>query len=248
MQTPANVKALATDFPPESEVSAQFQRNGHRLLRRVAMKEEVAAYRPVVLEARDEYGAEANSIGQRDTYGKAFRKRLNPRRKDEELQRCVAARRFATLAADLLGVDGVRVYHDQAPLKEASGELTSEVGNRPCVSGSHRAGCLGDLPFSDESETMFEQFIHVRGYTKVPGAAMAVGDATFHYGRTLHGARGNVSDRIREVMTSIWYPDGARVGPLDNENRRRDRERWLPGLEPGDLAASELTPLVFQRP
>jgi hypothetical protein len=248
MQTPANVKALATDHPPESEVSAQFQRDGHRLLRRVALKEEMAAYRPVVLEAREEYGAEATSIGQRDTYGKAFRNGLNLRREEEGLQRCVGARRFATLAADLPGVDGVRVYHDRALFKEASGELTLEVGSRPCVSVSHRTGCLGDLPISDEREARFEQFIHVREYTKIPRAAMAAGDATFHYGWTLHGARGNVSDRTREVMTIIWYPDGSRVGPLDNENCRRDRDRWLPGLEPGDLAASELNLLVFQRP
>ena len=107
MQTPANVKALATDHPPESEVSAQFQRDGHRLLRRVALKEEMAAYRPVVLEAREEYGAEATSIGQRDTYGKAFRNGLNLRREEEGLQRCVGARRFATLQRAHAGLESL---------------------------------------------------------------------------------------------------------------------------------------------
>jgi ectoine hydroxylase-related dioxygenase (phytanoyl-CoA dioxygenase family) len=84
-------------------------------------------------------------------------------------------------------------------------------------------------------------------YAKVPGNAMAAGDATFHYGWTLHGAPGNSSNRNREVMTIIWYPDGTRVGPLDNANRLRDRNRWMPELNPGDLAASELNPLVFKR-
>jgi hypothetical protein len=27
----------------------------------------------------------------------------------------------------------------------------------------------------------------------------------------------------------------------------RDRNRWMPELNPGDLAASELNPLVFKR-
>jgi hypothetical protein len=36
----------------------------------------------------------------------------------------VLSRRFAGIVADLLGVDGVRVYHDQALLKERSGGLT----------------------------------------------------------------------------------------------------------------------------
>ena len=81
----------------------------------------------------------------------------------------------------------------------------------------------------------------------MPGAARAAGDATFHYGWTLHGAPGNSSTRTREVMTVIWYPDGTLVGPLDNASRQRDRDRWLPGLHPGDPAASELNPLVYQR-
>ena len=47
-------------------------------------------------------------------------------------------------------------------------------------------------------------------------------------------------------MTVIWYADGARVTEPDNFNRQRDLERWLPGMKPGDLAASELNPLVFR--
>jgi hypothetical protein len=35
--------------------------------------------------------------------------------------------------------------------------------------------------------------------------------------------------------------------PLDNASRQRDREGWMPGLNSGDFAASELNPLVFQR-
>jgi ectoine hydroxylase-related dioxygenase (phytanoyl-CoA dioxygenase family) len=76
---------------------------------------------------------------------------------------------------------------------------------------------------------------------------MKAGDATFHYGWTLHGAPANATDRPREAMTVIWYADGARVTEPDNFNRRRDLERWMPGLKPGDLAASELNPLVFRR-
>ena len=76
---------------------------------------------------------------------------------------------------------------------------------------------------------------------------MQTGDATFHYGWTLHGAPANSTDRTREVMTVIWFVDGARVMQPDNDNRRRDLARWMPGLKPGDLAATELNPLVFKR-
>jgi hypothetical protein len=174
-----------------------------------------------------------------------------------------------------LGLDGVRVYHDQALLKEAGGGITPrhqdqhywplatdstitmwlplangtpDMGTMHFASGSHRDGYLGDMPISDASEAKFEPFIRERVYAIVRGAAMAAGDATFHYGWTLHGAPGNSSDRTREVMTIIWFADGTRVCPLDNANRQRDRDRWLPGLRPGDLAASELNPLVFKAP
>jgi hypothetical protein len=48
-------------------------------------------------------------------------------------------------------------------------------------------------------------------------------------------------------MTIIWFADGTRVSRPDNANRERDMARWLPGLRPGDLAASELNPLAWRR-
>jgi hypothetical protein len=266
--------SLNGDYPVESEEIAWFQRDGHILLRGVATRDTMAAYRPVILSARDKHGAEATPLDRRDTYGKAFLKGMNLWPKDEGVRQFVLARRFARLAAELLGVEGVRVYHDQALLKEAGGgltpwhqdqhywplatdhtvtmwmplvDVTPEMGTMHFASGSHRNGYLGDLPISDESEVKFARFIQEHGFARMPGVAMAAGDATFHYGWTLHGAPGNSSPRTREVMTIIWFADGTRVGPLDNANRQRDRDRWLPGLEPGELAASALNPLVFKR-
>lgn len=264
---------LAGDYPLTKQQIVQFQRDGHILLRGVATKDEIAAYRPVILAARDKYGQEATPLERRDTYGKAFLKGMNLWPHDEGVRNFVCARRFAKIAAELLGVAGVRVYHDQALLKEAGGGLTPwhqdqhywplmtdntitmwmplvkvtyEMGTMHFASGSHKNGYLGDLPISDKSEAQFEQFIKERGYKKVSGVSMAAGDATFHYGWTLHGAPGNSSKRTREVMTIIWYPDGTLVGLLDNANRERDRDRWLPGLKPGDLAVSELNPSVYK--
>lgn len=273
MNTP-ELPDLSSDFALSAEQVACFRRDGHLLLRGVASAQQMAAYRPVMLGAREQYGAQATPLAERDTYGKAFLKGMNLWQHDARVARFVLARRFARIAAELLGAEGVRIYHDQALLKEPGGgitpwhqdqhywplvtdhtltmwmpliDVTPEMGTMHFASGSHLDGYLGDLPISDASEVKFEQFINERGYTRVPGTAMAAGDATFHYGWTLHGAPANASERTREVMTVIWYPDGTRVGPLDNDSRRRDRDRWLPGLQPGDLAASPLNPLVFSR-
>ena len=270
----AKLPDLSADYRVSAEQVSEFQRDGHILLRGVASREEATAYRSVVLEARERYGAERTPLEARDTYGKAFLKGMNLWPKDEGVRRFVHARRFAQIAADLMEAEGVRIYHDQMLVKEPGGgitpwhqdqhyfpldtdhivtmwmplvELRAEMGVMQFASGSHRDGYLGDMPIGDESERALDDYIRALGRRVTPGIAMSPGDATFHYGWTLHRAPANTTDRPREVMTVIWFADGARVTEPDNLERRRDLERWLPGLKPGDLAASELNPLVFRR-
>ena len=265
---------LTSDYPLDGSEVERFRRDGHVLLRGVATGEEVAAYRPLILAARHRFGETPSALEERSTYGKAFLKGMNLWPKDEGAARFVLARRFAKLAADLLGVDGVRIYHDQALLKEPGGGITPwhqdqhywpldtdnsvtmwmplvdispEMGSMHFASGSHREGYLGDLPIGDDSQQILEDHIRNRGFAIARGEAMQAGDATFHFGWTLHGAPGNSTVRTREVMTIIWFADGARMTEPDNVHRRRDAERWLPGIRPGELAASHLNPLVYQR-
>lgn len=119
-----NLPDLAAGHDVSAEQVAEFQRNGHILLRSIACSEEVAAYRGVIVAAREQFGAERTPLENRDTYGKAFLKGMNLWPKDEGVRRFVLAGRFAKIAADLLGVEGVRVYHDQALLKEPGGGIT----------------------------------------------------------------------------------------------------------------------------
>jgi len=37
------------------------------------------------------------------------------------------------------------------------------------------------------------------------------------------------------------------VGPLDHPNRRFDRDVWLAGCEPGELAAGPKNPVLWRR-
>ena len=56
----------------------------------------------------------------------------------------------------------------------------------------------------------------------------------------------NDSDRTREVMTIICYADGARCLEPDNTGRENDLKTWLPGCKPGDLAASDINPVLYR--
>jgi ectoine hydroxylase-related dioxygenase (phytanoyl-CoA dioxygenase family) len=250
-----------------------FRKNGHTLTRNVLNKEEVAAYRHVINTAAYQFNTEKRKLEERDTYGKAFLQIMNLWEVDEQVRKFTLAKRFARMAADLLGVENVRIYHDQALYKEPGGGFTpwhqdqyywpldtnntitmwmplididEQMGMLTFASGSHKAGFVENLAISDESEEKLENFIKEKGYPISRPNFMSAGDATWHYGWTLHSAPGNSSTEVtREVMTIIYFADGACVTEPKNSHQNNDLNRWLCGIEPGSAAASLLNPLVL---
>jgi len=265
---------LASDYTLTDEQIAQYRESGHVLLRSVATPEEIAVYGPIIQDAADRYNVETRPLEERDTYGKAFLQIMNLWQRDEAVARYTLARRFAKIAADLMGVDGVRIYHDQALFKEPGGgptpwhqdqyywpldtdntitlwmplvNIPEEIGSMTFGSGSNKLGYVGELPISDHSDIVLAELIKEKGLKTHHDGAMAAGDATFHSGWTLHSAPGNPTPNMRAVMTVIYFADGTKVSTPDNPNREGDMRGWLPGCQPGDLAASALNPLVYSR-
>lgn len=248
-----------------------FRQNGHTLIQGVLTKDEVEIYRQVINNAAYKYNTETRPMEERDTYGKAFLQIMNLWEVDESVREFTLAQRFAGIAASLLGVEKVRVYHDQALYKEAGGgftpwhqdqyywpldttqtvtmwmplvDINEEMGMLTFASGTHKNGSVDSVAISDTSEKMLDEYIKKNGYSVTRPQTMKAGDATWHYGWTLHSAPGNASPHTREVMTIIYFADGAKVTTPKNENQEADRQRWLLGTEPGSLAATSLNPLV----
>ncbi len=262
---------LTGTYPLSQTDIAAFQKNGHVLLKNVLQPAEVAPYRAAINEAAYRYNTETRALADRDTYGKAFLQIMNLWEQDAAVRHFTLATRFAHIAAALLGVAAVRIYHDQALYKEAGGGFTpwhqdqyywplsttntvtmwmplvdvaEEMGMLTFASGSHTAGFVENVAISDESEARLERFIQQKGFAVSRAKTMQAGDATWHYGWTLHSAPGNRSPVTREVMTVIYFADGATVTPPQNEHQEADRNRWLGGLQPGATAASSQNPLV----
>ena len=63
-------------------------------------------------------------LEQRTTYGKAFLQIMNLWTQSEIVKRFVFSKRLAKIASELMGVRGVRLYHDQALYKEPAGGIT----------------------------------------------------------------------------------------------------------------------------
>ncbi|CAG7643319.1 phytanoyl-CoA dioxygenase family protein [Paenibacillus allorhizosphaerae] len=251
-----------------------YRQTGHIALRGVASPEEVDRYEPVIQTLVKEHNQHTRPVHERNTYGKAFIQVGNLWEMSEAAKRFVLARRFAKIAAELMGVDGVRIYHDQALFKEPGGghtpwhqdqiywpldtmhtitmwmplvPVSEEVGSMTFASATHRAGSLSKELISDESHRTFGSYIEAKTIETVNYGALSAGDATFHSGWTLHSAPGNPTDTMREVMTVIYFADGTRALEPDSNARRNDLNRWLPGVQPGELAASPLNPLVYKR-
>lgn len=264
---------LSLPFSVSTEQRAQFQRDGFTLIRNVLEPGLVEQYRKAILAVVEDVSKTRDTQGRISDYSAMFTQVTNVWRHAEAAREFVCAERFARIAADLMGVRGTRLYHDQALIKEPGGKPTpwhqdqyywpldtqntitmwmplvsveAKMGTMTFVPGSHRDPSFQKMPISAESHHYFEELVRSRGVV-VPSFSLNPGDATFHAGWTLHSAHGNTSHARREVMTIIYYEDGATIIEPDNEHRRADIEAFFPGGQPGSIAATDLNPLLYQR-
>jgi len=262
---------LSSEYPITKSQIGAFRNDGHIFLNNLASLPEISFYRAAILDAVKKLNTEKRKLEDRDTYAKAFLQIYNLWRDSEILKAFVLSRRFAHVAAKLMGVDRVRLYHDQALFKEPGGgptpwhqdqyywpldtnntvtlwmplvNLTEESGIMRFASGTHKLGYVSAEAISDASEQFFSDFVKQHNYT-IEGARQAnAGDATFHSGWTLHHAPANRSGLMREVMTIIYFADKTRVLEPDHDSRKADHATWLMSIAPGEYAASELNPLI----
>ena len=78
---------------PQENIN-EFRDKGHTLVKEVLTREEIEAYRPVIVDAADRYNTETRKMDERDTYGKAFLQIMNLWRDDEEVRQFVLSKRL----------------------------------------------------------------------------------------------------------------------------------------------------------
>lgn len=271
-ETNAIQTELTASFPLSENQLQQYEKDGHIMLRGLASPDIINRYRGLIVEEVRKLNNETRPLEERDTYGKAFLQIQNLWEHSEAVRPFVLAKRFAQAAAELMGVSGVRMYHDQALFKEPGGghtpwhqdqiywpvdtdktitlwmplvDIPEEVGSMTFVSGSHKRGYISKLEISDQSHKTLKAYIENEKLPQVNYGGMKAGDATFHAGWTLHSAPGNPTASMREVMTVIYVADGVKVLEPDTNARRMDLQNWMPGLKPGDLIDSPRNPLLY---
>ena len=83
---------------------------------------------------------------------------------------------------------------------------------------------------------------------------MALGDATWHSGWTLHASPPQPEGRAsRAALAVSFFADGARRLPAEHLRRplhsedAESYEAWLPGVREGAVARHELLPVVYDQ-
>jgi len=208
---------------------------------------------------------------KRSTYQKAFLQIMNLWTRSEIVKEFVMSKRLARIAAELMGVRGVRLYHDQALYKEPSGGITPwhadqfywplsnsnavtvwiplqetpmNMGPLGFAEKSHNMQFGRDLEISDTSEQQLQDALKREGYP-LNDTPFDLGEVSYHLGWTYHRAGPNTSDQPRKVMTIIYMEDGIRIIQPKHNAHQADLRGWLNNGKPGEVAAGPLNPVIF---
>jgi len=249
---------------------SRYELDGFVKIKDVFTPRELAHYSDHISSEVLRRNSVAVPLAERDTYHKAFLQVTNLWQKDAVAREFVFDKRLAAIAAELLDVPRVRLYHDQALYKEPGGGITPwhadqfywpldsdktitawvplqatplEMGPLAFAAGSHRMTFGRDLEISDDSERSLKEALAAGRFAEV-NEPFALGEVSFHSGWTFHHTGANRSNRPRAVMTVIYMADGIRLIEPRRKQHVADWEAFMPGVQPGDVVDSPLNPVL----
>ena len=235
---------------------------------------ELADWRLNVDEAVAQRGkrklADGSSMEEDNYYARVFAQRINLWNDHPGMRRLMLDERLGKMAAELAGVAGIRIWHDQALIKPAWGNPTAWHLDNPYWSFYSRdaisiwvalddvtrdRGCLYFIPGSHKSATydnvgigsnigdLFNAYPQWAGLEAV-GVEMKAGSCSFHNGLVAHGAGANMSPYQRRAMTCAYMPDGSVFNGQRNILSPEQVERYEIGAPIDD---DEQVPLIYRR-
>ena len=189
------------------------------------------------------------------------------------LKSYVLSPRIAKISADLLGVKSVRLYHDNALAKEPGcGRTPWHCDDDHFPLATHDVvtawipaqpipTAMGPLAFAkplsifelvkdihfNKFDTSYDRQITTAfesNNVAVEDSPFAMGEVSFHHNRSFHTAGRNKTTRTRIVLANTFFVDGARV--VDQPTMvSGDWQKFIPGVGPGEIAASKLNPICW---
>jgi ectoine hydroxylase-related dioxygenase (phytanoyl-CoA dioxygenase family) len=264
---------LDSPYELQDEQIAQFQRDGFIVLRKVFSPAVFQRYGSEITRLTLELNQDHRPLGERSTYDRAFLQVMNLWEQSALVGRFVMGERLGRIAASLLAVDGVRLYHDQSLYKEPGGGITPAHADQyywpletdrvvpawiPLQPVPAHMGPLGfyarsqsvhfgrDLGISDESEEKITANMQRHGF-EYQCQPFELGDVSFHLGWTFHKAGANVGPAPRSVMTVIYMDERMRLAHSINPAQVNDRHQWCPGAMEGEVINTRKNPVIWSR-
>jgi len=275
MEATINKEQLRQELDTPYEVSqsaiAFYQQNGYVKLKHVLSPAALDYYGDIITDLVFRLNTLIKPMEERSTYERAFLQIMNLWLEDEEAKEFVFSKRLAKIAADLMGVEGVRLYHDQALYKEPSGGITPwhadqfywplaspktvtvwiplqdtpmEMGPLAFAEGSQHVEIGRDIEISDESEQLLADELQKQNFS-VHDTPFDLGEVSYHAGWTFHRAGPNTSDRPRKVMTMIYMDKDQIISQPRNPYQVADHGKWLNNVPVGSTPQDELNPVLF---
>jgi ectoine hydroxylase-related dioxygenase (phytanoyl-CoA dioxygenase family) len=264
LETPYNLNQEQIDF---------YQKNRYIKLKNVLSPDVVQYFNSEISKQVDQMNQEQIALEERTTYGKAFLQLFNLWLENPSIKELIFSKRLAKIASDLMEVDGVRLYHDQALFKEAGGGITPwhadqyywpletdktitawmplqatplEMGPLEFSAGSHTIVEGRELEIGDESEDFLQKKLRVTDFKHVI-EAFDIGEISFHSGWVFHRAGANVTDEMRKVMTIIYMDKDMKLKNPENNNQIHDWNTWCPGAKVGEIINSPINPVLYSK-
>jgi phytanoyl-CoA hydroxylase len=267
-----------------AEQVAAYQENGFIVLEDFLSPAELAHWREVTeesvaqrLEASKKEGGDwvANNTNQGDPdnyYAQVFTQCVKLAETHPGMHELIYDERLGRIAGTLAGVDGIRIWHDQALFKPPFGNPTAWHVDNPYWSfhsanslsiwialddATYQNGCLYYLPGTHKNlryenanigQNMADLFKFYPEYRKISpvGCPCPAGSAVFHNGLTAHGAGANMTEKPRRAMTCAYMPDGEVFN--GNDHWLVIPEEYKKRLKVGDLINDDkYVPLIWKK-
>jgi len=252
---------------------AFYDENGYVVIEDFLTAKELEHWRNTTDEAVRQRLAERNGVTNQndleDYYAQVFVQCVRLADTHAGMAELMLDPRLGKMAATLAGVDGIRIWHDQALIKQPYGNPTAWHLDNPYWSFSSRQaisiwvaldnatlanGCLWYIPGSHKTATYDNVGIgrNIAGLFKIypnwakieaKPADCRAGSCVFHNGLVAHGAGANMTPRSRRAMTCAYMPDGSTF----NGQRNILPEAYFKSLKVGDLLDNnEQNPLIWK--
>ncbi|MCP5180268.1 MAG: phytanoyl-CoA dioxygenase family protein [Pseudomonadales bacterium] len=250
---------------------ARFRRNGYVIIPGLLTDTEWTRYASLVRDAvLRRTRRDTRPLSEKSAYEQSFIQCMNLWEDFPAIRPLTFHPKICQAAAELLGVQAVRLWHDQALFKEAGGRRTDPHQDFPYwtmqetetitawipFDGTTRDnGCMGYIPGSHI--TGVRRFVNIFQAGKEDLNAQARdlltgdfvyeevprGSIAFHHGLTTHEAEPNTTDRTRAVHTMILFRDG-----ITRSTKGRHFAVDRAGIQPGAPIASDVTPIAWPLP